>query len=86
MAYVLTKTGIQNAKAYILELAAKRKEIMDGCKDTCKNTELPNIAYIQEDVNDCAENGEYRYSWDVTDHHKSDYPLRLQEGVDYVEA
>ena len=46
MAYVLTKTGIQKAKAYILELAAKRKEIMDGCKDTCKNTELPNIAYI----------------------------------------
>lgn len=86
MAYVLTKTGIRVANEYIKELEAKRKEILDGCKDICKETTLPDIAYIQEDVNDCAENGEYLYNWGVTDHYESDYPLCLQEGVDYVEA
>lgn len=85
MAYVLTKTGIRIAKEYITELQAKRKEILDACKDTCEKTELPDIAYIQEDINDCTENGEYRYSWGVTDHYESDYPLCLREGVDYVE-
>lgn len=84
MAYILTKTGIRKAEAYIIELEAKRKEILDAHEDTCNDTALPDIAYIQEDINDCVENGAYLYSWGVTDHYESDYPLCLQEGTDYV--
>lgn len=84
MAYVLTKTGIRKAKAYITELEAKRKEILDASKDTCEETELPDIETIELDVNSFAENGEYFNCWGVTDNYNSDYPLCLQEGIDYV--
>ena len=86
MAYVLTKTGIRKAKAYIAELKTKRKEILDASKDTCEETELPDVEAIESDLNFFAENGEYLNGWGVTDHYESDYPLCLQEGDDYVEA
>lgn len=86
MAYILTKTGIRVAEQYIKELQEKRKEIMDGCKDTCEETELPDVGSIELDVNLFAKDGEYLNNWGVTDHHDSDYPICLQEGIDYVEA
>lgn len=85
MAYVLMKTGIQKAKAYIAELKAKRKEILDASKDTCEETELPDVEAIESDVNAFAEGGEYLNNWGVTDNYNSDYPLCLREGLDYVE-
>lgn len=84
MAYVLTKTGIRIAKEYIKELQEKRKEILDGCKDTCEETKLPDVEAIESDVNLFAEDGEYLNGWSVTDNYNSDYPLCLQEGIDYV--
>ena len=85
MAYVLTKTGIRNAKKYIQKLQTKRKKILDAGKDTCLETKLPSIKNIEVCVNWAAENGEYRDTFGVTDHYDGDYPLCLQEGIDYVE-
>lgn len=85
MAYILTKTGIRAAKEFIAELQAKRKEILDAGKDTCEDTELPDIEAIESDVNAFAEDGEYLNCWGCTDNYNSDYPLCLREGVDYVE-
>ena len=84
MAFVLTNKGIKTSQLYIKELKAKRKEILDAGRDTCEETELPDIEAIELDVNIFAENGEYLNCWGVTDNYNSDYPLCLQEGIDYV--
>ena len=86
MAFVLTNKGIKTSQLYIKELKAKRKEILDAGRDTCEETELPDVEAIESDLNFFAENGEYLNGWGVTDHYESDYPLCLQEGDDYVEA
>lgn len=85
MAFVLTETGRKHAEFYINGLKEKRKEIMDACKDTCEDTFLPDLEVIESDVNDFAEDGEYYNNWGVTDHYDGDYPLCLQEGIDYKE-
>lgn len=85
MTYVLTDIGVKKAKAYIKELEDKRKEILDASKDTCEETELPDVEAIESDVNAFAEGGEYLNNWGVTDNYNSDYPLCLREGMDYAE-
>lgn len=59
---------------------------MDSCKDTCEETELPDVGSIELDVNLFVQDGEYFNNWGVTDHYDSDYPICLQEGIDYVEV
>ena len=88
--YVLTATGEKKAKAYLAELAAKRKEILDAGKDTADDTDLPTVEDIIADVNwdglALEEEGikEYCNGWAVTDHYEADYPLLLKFGKDLM--
>lgn len=88
--YRLTDIGIEKVKAYIKELEAKRKEILDAGKDTAEDTNLPTIADIESDIfqfigMDGIE-GEYCNGWGVTDNYNCDYPLCLHIGEDFIKA
>lgn len=80
---VLTNIGEEKVLHYLAELRAKRKEILDAGKDTADETELPTIEDILADIYSFEENNEYYNGWGVTDNYDSDYPLRLEECVDY---
>lgn len=80
----LTEAGRKKCNAYIEELKAKRKEILDAGKDTADDTELPTIDYICSDIAFEEENGEYYYNWGVTDHYEGDYPLFLELEKDFI--
>ena len=80
-----TKRGEQSAERYIDELSEKRKEILDGWKDTADATKLPTVLDILADIDDFVDNaGDYWDSWPVTDHYDADTPLYLQQGIDFV--
>ena len=80
----LTQQGKETVEAYITELKAKRKEIIDARKDTASETYLPDIEDIINDIDEFInENGEYYNNWGVTDHYDADYPLYLQLGKDF---
>ena len=87
--YALTENGKKKCELYIIEMRAKRKEIMDAKKDTCDDT---NIDYTPEDLLDDVtsfgvdDDGEAFNGYGVTDHYDMDYPLNLKLGVDFVEA
>lgn len=79
-----TEKGKEKTKAYIKELEAKRKEILDARKDTSDDTTLPTI----EDILDDASYGldltskEYFNRWSVTDNYESDNVICLKLGED----
>lgn len=88
MEYVLTEPGRQKIADYILQCAAKRKEILDAGIDTADATKLPTEKDILSDLNYGAgvdEDGDYYNCWGVTDNCNSDYPLGLKAGEDFVE-
>lgn len=82
--YRLTDTGEKTTEAYIAELAAKRKEILDAGLDTADSTYIPVREDIVDDVNSLGVDGdgEYFNGWPVTDNYDSDYPLLLKVGRD----
>ena len=83
--FVLTEQGKANVKAYLAELMAKRKEILDSHKDTADDTMLPSEEDILLDIEDYIdEDGDYYNNWGVTDHYDGDRPLGLQLGKDFV--
>ena len=86
--FKLTETGKRNAKHYIRELAAKRKEILDAGLDTADDTSLPDLEDIENDVNSFGINddGEYWNGWAVTDSYDADMPPCLQIGKDFEVA
>ncbi len=80
---VLTDVGEEKVLHYLAELKAKRKEILDARKDTANETELPTIEDILLDIYNFEEYNEYYNDWGVTDNYDSDYPLHLEECIDY---
>lgn len=86
--FVLTECGKTKAMAYINELKAKRKEILDAGKDTADETSIPNIGDIESDINffDLDKDREYINAWGVTDNFNADTPLNLQLGTDIMIA
>lgn len=86
MYYCYTNEGLHKAEAYIEELKAKRKEILDAKIDTADDTTLPTVDDILADAEDTGfdEYGEYVNGWGVTDNHNSDYPMFLELGIDVV--
>lgn len=81
---VLTLEGERKVEAYICELYAKRKEILDAGKDTADDTEIPDINDIISDIEIFVDkNGDYYNDWGVTDNYNSDHPLSLSEGIDF---
>ena len=83
--YKLTEQGIKSCEAFIAECIAKRKEILDAKLDTACYTELPTVEDIENDIESFIdEYGEYCNYWGVTDICNSDYPIRLEFGIDFV--
>ena len=89
-AYKLTKKGKETVSRFIGECEAFRKEILDGRKDTARDTHLPTIDAILEDIDFWnyprreKEDDIYNECWGVTDHY--DLPLELIYGRDFVET
>ena len=81
----LTTIGMKKVNAYIDELVAKRKEIIDAGLDTADETVIPDADAILDDIEAFEENGEYLNCWGVTDNYNSDYPLNLARGDDYTD-
>lgn len=81
----LTDAGKRAVEAFIAELKAKRKEILDAGKDTADDTELPSIEDIVSDIM-CWEDvdKEYYNGWPVTDNYDSDTLLCLVRDEDYI--
>ena len=74
-----TEKGKEKVKAYIKELEAKRKEILDAGKDTADDTYIPTLEDILDDASDWfdVKNGEYFNSWGVTDNYDADNAICL---------
>lgn len=80
----LTEQGKAIVKAYLAELKARRKEILDAHRDTA-DMELPTEKDILQDVACFVdEDGDYENNWGVTDNYDGDHTLQLQEGKDFV--
>ena len=89
MVYKLTESGIETIKSYIIELKAKRKEILDAMKDTANETFIPTEEDIISDIDwfiDLDDTDEVCYynCWGVTDNYDADTPLALYVGHDIV--
>lgn len=81
---VLTEEGKTIVKAYLAELKAKRKEILDAHKDTA-DVNLPTEEDILADIEYYVdEDGDYVNNWGVIDNYSGDYPLSLHEGKDFI--
>ena len=79
-----TEKGKEKVKAYIKELEAKRKEILDAGKDTADDTYIPTLEDILDDASDWfdEESREYYNSWGVTDNYNADNAICLILGED----
>ena len=79
-----TEKGKEKVKAYIKELEAKRKEILDTGKDTADDTYIPTLEDILDDASYWfdEENREYFNSWGVTDNYDADNAICLILGED----
>lgn len=79
-----TEKGKEKVKAYIKELEAKRKEILDAGKDTADDTYIPTLEDILDDASYWfdVENGEYFNSWGVTDNYDAGGAICLILGED----
>lgn len=81
----LTNHGKETIETYILELKAKRKEILDAKMDIAEETEIPDIPNIISDIEYFVdEEGDYYNNWGVTDNYNSDQPLELKKGIDFI--
>lgn len=78
-----TETGREKVRAYIIELEAKRKEILDAYKDTAIDTILPSENDILNDIAFSEYDNMYDEGWYVTDHYTADNSLVLYKGDDY---
>lgn len=81
----LTKTGLNNVRAFLMECEAKRKELLDAKMDTADDTKIPSVEDILSDINygvGIDADGEYYNGWDVTDKYNSTHPLSLSVGTD----
>ena len=79
-----TKVGEAKVRAYITELEAKRKEILDVGLDTADETTLPNEEDVLSDIEFFEEENEYYNNWGVTDNYNGDCALYLKRGEDYI--
>ena len=79
-----TEKGREKVKAYIKELEAKRKEILDAGKDTADDTYIPTLEDILDDASYwfVVEHGEYCNNWGVTDNYDADNAICLILGED----
>ena len=79
-----TEKGKEKVKAYIKELEAKRKEILDAGKDTADDTYIPTLEDILDDASYWVdeESREYYNSWGVTDNYNADDAICLILGED----
>ena len=79
-----TEKGKEKVKAYIKELEAKRKEILDAGKDTADDTYIPTLEDILDDASYwfVVEHGEYCNNWGVTDNYDADNAICLILGED----
>lgn len=88
--YILTENGRRNAMAFIRELEAKRKEILDAGKDTADDTDIPTVEDIMYDISfvgitkDDPDGPCYCNGWGATDNYDSDSPMYLKLGRDFV--
>lgn len=82
----LTTLGRNKISKYILELSAKRTELLGANKDTADETELPTLEDIYDDmlIQGFDSDGEYVNSWGVTDNYNADSPICLKLGEDAV--
>lgn len=80
----LTKQGKEKVAAYLKELKAKRKELLDAGKDTAYQTVLPDEEEIMEDIKAETIDGFYEGVWGVTDNECGDQPLTLYIGEDFT--
>lgn len=80
----LTKIGEEKVNSFLAELAAKRKEILDAGKDTADYTDLPDVHVILDDIALFDDGKEYINGWGCTDNYDGDYPLQLENGIDYT--
>ena len=83
----LTPQGLAEVERYIVELKAKRKEILDADKDTAYDTPIPSVEDIISDIEWAFDEElmEYCNSWGATDSYDADWPLHLVFGEDIVE-
>ena len=83
----LTQKGKEKTEAYIKELLAKRKEILDAGLDSAEDTPIPTVKDIESDISwDCTglDYTEYVNSWGVTDNINADSPIGLTAGEDFT--
>ena len=82
---VLTEEGTKAIRKYLLELEAKRKEILDARLDTDDDTVIPSEADIISDIKEFMdEDGDYYNNFGVTDNYDGDRPLVLSHGKDFT--
>ncbi len=92
MKHVLTPKGRMKAESYILELKAKKRELLDAGLDTADETTLPTVDDIEADIDFCGVNEDdpdgacYYNGWSVTDNYESDRPILLKKGEDFIEG
>ena len=79
-----TEMGKEKIRVYIIELEAKRKEILDAGLDTADETNLPDEEDILSDIEFFEEGNEYYNNWGVTDNYNGDDALYLKRGEDYI--
>ena len=89
MNYKLTQNGRKAIASYIMELKAKRKEILNARIDTADETFIPTEEDIISDIDwsidlDDADGVCYCNNWGVTDNYDADEPLALYIGDDIV--
>ena len=86
--YELTAEGKRKCQQYILEMEAKRKEILDAQKDTADETIIPNEDEILDDLLSFGidVNGKIYDCFGVTDNYNADTVITLTLGVDFVAA
>ncbi len=84
--YKLTEKGKKKVNAYIQELKAKRKEILDARLDTADDTTLPTVEDIISDIEfeGVDNDGDYYNSWGVTDNNDADEAIGLKIGEDFI--
>ena len=80
----LTLKGLRELDYFMREAAAQKKEILDGCKDTCEDTPPLTEADVLSEVGACLGEGdfnnEYLNGWGITDTYTTDYPLCMRIG------
>lgn len=83
---ILTDKGKVTVNQYLLEIQAKRKEILDAKKDTADETPMPTANDIIDDIEliGLDDDNCYRNGWGCTDNYEADYPICLMSGVDFI--